>query len=523
MYWKTGLVIVLAAWQVQAETLIPADYVENVFAKSSQRIVSGWEALPGQLPYHVALRQVNAAGGVSACGGSLVHRSWIISAAHCTALQVTLVVRAGVVALSTPQYIYETTEWYNHPTFNDQNPMLVQPNDIALIKLQRPVTYSRLLQPIRVQSNSEAFRDYGDEIVVASGHGRLWTNGASPEVLNWVYLRAVTNARCLQLFGSTVINDNSICAGPYNVTSQSTCQGDSGGPLVHVSSDGTPVLVGIASFVAGGTHGCHSGIPAGFVRPGPFLAWLEEVSGIDFENIEEDGVTTPEPEVTNPPTTTPEPEVTNPPTTTPEPEVTNPPTTTPEPEVTNPPTTTPEPEVTNTPTTTPEPEVTNPPTTTPEPEVTNPPTTTPEPEVTNPPTTTPEPEVTNPPTTTPEPEVTNPPTTTPEPEVTYPPTTTPEPEVTNTPITTPEPEETNPPTTTPNPPTTTPEPEESTEEPETEEEDESEEDSSESDECDPELSELLKKLQVQVKVNVKLNKYGVKHKYHHNKTKTHHK
>ncbi|XP_059054760.1 collagenase-like [Achroia grisella] len=370
MYWKTGLLVALAICQVQAEELITPTYVENV-DQSLQRIVSGWEAQPGQHPHHVSLRQVNANGGVSACGGSLVHSEWVISAAHCTALQVTLVIRAGVVALSTPPYIYETTEWYNHPTFNDQNPMLVQPNDIALIKLQKPVTFSNRIQPIRVQSNTEAFRDYDTEIVQASGHGRLWTDGNSPEVLNWVYLRAVSNSRCHQLFGSTVINDNSICAGPYNVTSQSTCQGDSGGPLVHISSDGVPVLVGVASFVAGGAHGCHSGIPAGFVRPGPFLGWFEEVSGIDFDNIDEEEVTTWAPEETEPPTTTPEPEV-------------------------------------------------------------------------------------------------------------------------------------------------------STEAPDSEEE-ESDEDSSESDEGDPELSQLLKKLQVQVKVNVKLNKYGIKHEHNHNKTITHHK
>ncbi|KAM3957884.1 serine protease 3 [Aphomia sociella] len=398
MYWKTGLLLALAVCQVPAE-YVPVDYVENVVEQATQRIVSGWEAQPGQFPHHVSLRMVNSAGGVSACGGSLVRRTWIISAAHCTALQITLVIRAGVVSLTTPQYIYETSEWYNYPSFNDLNPSVVQPNDIALIKLPIPVTYSKLIQPIRVQSNIDAFKDYDTEVVQASGHGRLWTNGNSPEVLNWVYLRAIANQLCLQTFGSTVINDNSICAGPYNVTSQSTCQGDSGGPLVHVGSDGVPVLVGVASFVAGGNFGCHSGIPAGFIRPGPFLRWFEEVSGDNFEDDEEE-------EVTEPPTTTEQP-------------------------------------------------------------------TTSTPEVTEP-STTPELEVTEPPTT-PEPEVTDPP--------------------------------------------TSPEPEESESE---EDSSESEEDSSESVEDDPELSELLKKLKVQVKVNVQLNKYGIKKEHHHNKTITRH-
>lgn len=57
-------------------------------------------------------------------------------------------VRAGLVTLTRPEMIVETTEFYNHPTFDSTRPNVVQPNDIALVKL-----------PIRLQYSSKPSSD----------------------------------------------------------------------------------------------------------------------------------------------------------------------------------------------------------------------------------------------------------------------------------------------------------------------------------------------------------------------------
>lgn len=51
-------------------------------------------------------------------------------------------VRAGTVNLTRPGVIFETNEYYNHPNFNNNQPTVVQPNDIGLIKFGRDLEYS---------------------------------------------------------------------------------------------------------------------------------------------------------------------------------------------------------------------------------------------------------------------------------------------------------------------------------------------------------------------------------------------
>ncbi|CAK1541870.1 unnamed protein product [Leptosia nina] len=253
------------------------------------RIVSGWEAHEGQFPYQLSLRMVGQTGRVGGCGATLIHNLWALTAAHCPAQRITLVVRVGATDIKTPSMMFETTEYYNHPRYIDTLPF-VQPHDIALIKFPRRVEYTDLIQPIRLQASADKDKNYQDIVLTAFGWGRNWTEGVSPEVMNWVYLRGVSNAQCRQSYiGSSIIVDSTICARYYNVTSQSVCQGDSGGGLTAADFDGKVTQVGIASFVSG--SGCHTIHPAGFIRPGHYHEWFTDVTGIDFDWVpsEEEG------------------------------------------------------------------------------------------------------------------------------------------------------------------------------------------------------------------------------------------
>ncbi|CAH0758452.1 unnamed protein product [Diatraea saccharalis] len=225
---------------------------------------------------------INSTGQVFACGASIIHNEWALTAAHCTAGRINFVIRAGTVNLTRPYYIFETSEFYNHPLYNENLAGIVQPNDIGVLKFGRWLEFNDLVQPIRIQRSVDKDNNYDGYRMTASGWGNTWTSGSSPENLNWVFLRGVTNLFCwLSFGGSSIIQPSTICASGYNDTTQSTCQGDSGGPLTVIDQDGKPTLVGVTSFVS--NQGCHVDLPAGFCRGGFYHSWYTEVTGINFD------------------------------------------------------------------------------------------------------------------------------------------------------------------------------------------------------------------------------------------------
>ncbi|KAG8174354.1 hypothetical protein JTE90_028719 [Oedothorax gibbosus] len=104
------------------------------------------------------------------CGGALINRQWVVTAAHCVARTSGLRVRMG------EHDIKQTTEKYTHeemavrrkvvnPGYNPSN----YQHDIALLQLQRPVRFRRHVIPVCLPFNSE---DFSGQKATVTGWGR---------------------------------------------------------------------------------------------------------------------------------------------------------------------------------------------------------------------------------------------------------------------------------------------------------------------------------------------------------------
>ncbi|CAH0696735.1 unnamed protein product [Spodoptera exigua] len=293
-----GLLLVIGF--AQCEPVEPEiAYIEDSLRGS--RIVSGWEAVNGQFPYTVSIRNVGPTGGVSACTGSILTNEWILTAAHCLARRFTYIVRLGHVDITTPGYMIETAERYIHEGY-DQEDTAVQTDDIGLLKLDRYVPYNDYIQPIRLQSSQRNEEEYTNLQLVQSGYGRTddwWAGGIVPDILYWTYQRGISMLVCRSWYPrSQVIHDRkTVCAQFYNDTSQNPCTGDSGGALTIIDVDGKPTQIGIMSF--GSSRGCNTHNPSGHVRPEYYHDWIEKQTGINFDWNVEDLETTPDGEGVN--------------------------------------------------------------------------------------------------------------------------------------------------------------------------------------------------------------------------------
>ncbi|XP_020789112.1 chymotrypsin-like elastase family member 2A [Boleophthalmus pectinirostris] len=235
------------------------------------RVVGGVDARPKSWPWQVSLQYQSGGSFYHTCGGTLISRDWVLTAAHCIGSRTYRVYlgkynleqnEAGSIAISPGKIIV-------HENWDSARIR----NDIALIKLATPVNYSDSIMPACLPPRGDVMPN--NYPCYVTGWGRLWTGGPIADTLQQALLPVVDHATCSRSdWWGTLVTTNMICAGGDGEVS--SCNGDSGGPLNCKGSDGAWDVQGIVSF--GSSLGCnYPKKPSVFTRVSTYIDWINKV------------------------------------------------------------------------------------------------------------------------------------------------------------------------------------------------------------------------------------------------------
>jgi len=240
----------------------------SIHASSNTRIVNGSVVSDSssRWSFIVSLQE----DGEHACGGTLISKDWVVTAAHCLLDDNDNVTSTSNLRISTGAYelyssgmkLYNIEKSIIHPNYDPRT----NDSDIALLKLDHSVdidTFPKLTNNISLYSGRQSW---------VAGWGVLYDGSSNISIyLNELSVPIVDYDICNSFVGyDGELTRNMICAG-YMLGGKDSCGGDSGGPLITYE-DNQEVLVGIVSWGRGCAEATHPGV---YTDIRNYYSWIE--------------------------------------------------------------------------------------------------------------------------------------------------------------------------------------------------------------------------------------------------------
>jgi len=245
---------------------------------TTSNIIGGKAVKPYSWPWQMALHR----GGSLTCGGSLLSKNWVITAAHCVEQNPTpsqYTVKLGVFNQTLNnepgEVVVGVSEIHIHPKYvgivNNKPPVY----DTALLKLAKPVEFTDHIVPVCIPTQSEALPAAGTALWF-TGWGRT-ENSISSGVatsLQQVSMPLATPQACEAFTKPGWVEEVMFCAG-FDQPGKLTCNGDSGGPVVQLRN-GQYILLGLTDFGKGSLlKPCSSNL-GGYARTSAFVDFIKQ-------------------------------------------------------------------------------------------------------------------------------------------------------------------------------------------------------------------------------------------------------
>ncbi|XP_014740498.1 PREDICTED: coagulation factor IX [Sturnus vulgaris] len=240
--------------------------------RTGTRVVGGTDSMKGEVPWQVLL--VNSEG-LGFCGASIINEKWLVTAAHCLKPGYTdnLTAVAGEHDVRSEEHTEQRRKVVRllpHPTYNAS--INEYHNDIALLELEQPLTFSSYVTPICLGSREFTNALLKQGVGTVSGWGRQLFHGRKATTLQVLKVPFVDRPTCLKSTSTTILQ-NMFCAG-YPSGGRDTCEGDSGGPYT-TEIEGTWFLTGITSW---GEECALPGKYGVYTRVSKYVKWIKQTT-----------------------------------------------------------------------------------------------------------------------------------------------------------------------------------------------------------------------------------------------------